>query len=269
MADEEVQEQEPQQEAQQEEGLLDSAQIAEPKVETPVEEIPHQEPTENGKPDWLPDRFWDDENGADHEALAKSQDELYKKLRGGKHQAPEDGNYDLKFLNEAIPEDDELLTNFKKIAADRGLTQDDFESIVGLVKDNMPSEDQAAEEKFDREQELAKLGPNGEDVINGHVKWAQSLVERGAWTSDDFEEFKVWGGTAQGIKALTKLRQYYGEKTIPVNVTPDGADIPTQAELESMIADPKYNSDPAYRQKVYKVLEKMNPNAEGVMPSLG
>ena len=190
MADEEVQEQEPQQEAQQEEGLLDSAQIAEPEVETPVEEPSHQEPTEDGKPDWLPDRFWNDENGADYEALAKSQDELYKKLRGGKHQAPEDGNYDLKFLNESIPEDDELLANFKKIAADRGLTQDDFESIVGLVKDNMPSEDQAAEEKFDREQELAKLGPNGEDVVNGHVKWAQSLVERGAWTSDDFEEFK-------------------------------------------------------------------------------
>ena len=114
MADEEVQEQEPQQEAQQEEGLVDSAQIAEPEVETPVEEPSHQEPTEDGKPDWLPDRFWNDENGADYEALAKSQDELYKKLRGGKHQAPEDGNYDLKFLNEAIPEDDELLTNFKK-----------------------------------------------------------------------------------------------------------------------------------------------------------
>ena len=265
MADEDVQE--PEEKA--EEGLLDSAQVAEPEEEIAVEEPDHVDPESQGKPEWLPDRFWDDDKGADYEGLAKSQDELYKKLRGGKHQAPEDGTYDLKFLNDSIAEDDALLTNFKKVAADRGLTQDDFEQIVTMVQENMPEEQTEEDAKFDREQELQKLGPNGEDIINGHVKWAQSMVDRGAWTADDFEEFKVWGGTAAGIKALTKLRQYYGEKTIPVNVTPDGGDIPTKDDLQAMIADPKYNTDPSYRQKVYKALEKMNPNAEGVMPQLG
>jgi hypothetical protein len=270
MADEEVKQETEEQTATVEEGLLDTATVAEAKTDTPEEEPSHIDPESEGKPNWLPERFWNDDKGADYEGLAKSQDELYRKLRGGKHQTPENEEYDLKFLGETVEPDDILLNKFKTVAAERGLTQDDFESIVGTVRDtiaeNVPDPEEA---KFDRQQELEQLGPNGEDIINGHVKWAQSLVERGAWTDDDFEEFKVWGGTASGIKALSRLRQYYGEKTIPVQVTPDGSDIPTDEELQGLIADPKYETDPGYRQKVYKKLNQMNPRAEGHMPTLG
>ena len=266
---EEVQEQTT--EAPAEEGLLSQAESASASV-APAEgeaEPAHTDPSSgDDKPEWLPDRFWDGDKGADFEGLAKSQNELYKKLRNGKHIIPEDSAYDLKFLDNKVAEDDALLGSFKKMAGERGLTQDDFESIVGLVANNMP-EDTAQEEQFNREAELEKLGPDGQAVINGHVKWAQEMVREGAWTGDDFEEFKIWGGTANGIRALTRLRQYYGEKTIPIQANSDTSSVPTQAELESLIADPKYNTDPAYRQKVYQQLEKMDPRAEGHMPSLG
>ena len=255
-----------------EEGLLSDAPSVSPEDAAPAENAPepaHTDPaTGDEKPDWLADRFWDAEKGADFEGLAKSQTELYKKLRNGRHIVPEDGVYDLKFLDNKVAEDDELLGSFKKVAAERGLTQDDFESIVSLVASNRP-EDTAQEAEFDRQAELEKLGPDGQAVINGHVKWAQEMVREGAWTGDDFEEFKVWGGTANGIRALTRLRQYYGEKTIPIQAAPDTSDVVTQSELESMIADPKYNTDAGYRQKVYQQLEKMDPKAEGHMPSLG
>jgi len=254
------------------EGLLSTAESVSREDAAPAEEAPepaHTDPsTGDDRPEWLPERFWNDDKGPDYEGLAKSQDELYKKLRNGKHIVPDDGTYDLKFLDNKVAEDDALLSSFKKVAADRGLTQDDFESIVGLVAQNMP-EDAEQEDKFNREAELEKLGPDGQAVINGHVKWAQEMLKEGAWTKDDFEEFKVWGGTANGIRALTRLRQYYGEKTIPIQASPDAGDVPTQAELESLIADPKYNTDPAYRQKVYRQLEKMDPKAEGHMPGLG
>jgi hypothetical protein len=254
-----------------EDGLLAQVESTSPEEEAPAEPVPepsHIDPsTGDEKPEWLPDRFWDGDKGADFESLAKSQNELYKKLRNGKHIVPEDSAYDLKFLDDKVAEDDALLGSFKKVASERGLTQDDFESIVGLVANNMP-ENTAEEEKFDHTAELEKLGPDGQAVINGHVKWAQEMVREGAWTGDDFEEFKVWGGTANGIRALTRLRQYYGEKALPVHASPDISDVPTQAEFENLIADPKYNTDPAFRQKVYKQLERMNPRDEGHMPTL-
>jgi hypothetical protein len=232
-------------------GLLDNAKIEEPEAEVDEEELDHIDKAASGeRPDWLPDRFWDEDKGADYKGLAKSQQELYKKLRNGKHEAPEDGAYDLKFVGEKIPADDELMTKFKSMASDRGLTQDDFESIVGMVLETMPEAVEAPEEKFDMDAEMAKLGPNAEAITNGVVKWAEGLVRQGAWTGDDFEEFKIMGGNAAGIRALNRLRQYYGEKDIPVNSTPDTESMPTESELREMVAHPDYNKSSAYRKKV-------------------
>ena len=242
-------------------GLLDNAKIEEPEPEVEEEELDHLDKAASGeRPEWLPDRFWDDDNGADYEGLAKSQQELYKKLRNGKHEAPEDGAYDLKFVSDKIADDDELMTKFKSMASDRGLTQDDFESIVGLVLDTMPEAQEGPEEKFDMDAEMGKLGPNAEAITNGLVKWAEGLVRQGAWTGEDFEEFKVFGGTANGIRALNRLRNYYGEKDIPVHVTPDAEAAPTEGELREMVADPRYNTDSSYRRKVTEAFAAVYPD---------
>jgi hypothetical protein len=60
--------------------------------------------------------------------------------------------------------------------------------------------------------------------------WASGLVRKGVWSADDFEEFRIMGGTAQGMKALQKVRNYYGDKTIPVDVGP-AAGAPSKDEL--------------------------------------
>ncbi len=146
------------------------------------------------------------------------------------------------------------------MASDRGLTQDDFESIVGMVLEAVPEVQEAPEEKFDMDAEMSKLGPNAEAITNGLVKWAESLVHQGAWTGEDFEEFKIMGGTANGIRALNRLRNYYGEKDIPVHVTPDAESMPTEAELREMVADPRYNTDTAYRRKVTEAFAAVYPD---------
>ena len=251
-------------------GLLDDVELPGSVDESKSDEaeIDHiDREAEGEKPDWLPARFWDEEKGADYEALAKSQDELYKKLRNGKHQAPEDGNYDLKFVGDKVPEDDELMTKFKAIASDRGLTQDDFEDIVGIVLENIPEAQEAPEAKFDKEAELAKLGPNGEEIQNGLVNWFVSLVEKDVMTKDDWGEFKVMAGTANGIRVFNRLRQYYGEKTIPVNAVPDMESMPNEDELRAMVADNRFREDPTYRKKVIAEFEKVYPN-DGVTPNM-
>ncbi len=59
------------------------------------------------------------------------------------------------------------------------------------------------------------------------------------------------GGTARGLNALMKIREAY-EGRIPIESAPlEGT--PSKDELYAMVADPKYNSDPAYRQKVERM----------------
>ena len=86
--------------------------------------------------------------------------------------------------------------------------------------------------------------------------WAQSLVRKGVWGEDDFDEFRIMAGTAQGMRALQKVRRYYGDQAIPINVAqPEGA--PSKEELQAMVGSPEYSTNPAYRQKVEKLFEQV------------
>ena len=85
------------------------------------------------------------------------------------------------------------------------------------------------------------------------VQWGTSLVHKGVWGKDDFEEFKVMGGTAKGIAALEKIRSAY-EGRVPTDSAPVG-NAPSKTELYAMVGDPKYNTDPAYREKVEKMFQ--------------
>ncbi len=102
-------------------------------------------------------------------------------------------------------------------------------------------------------EEKKALGPNADARINGMVKWASGLVNKGIWGKDDFEEFKYMGGTAKGIAALEKLRASY-EGRVPLESAPvEGA--LSKEELYAMVGDPKYQTDPGFRKKVERMFE--------------
>ena len=62
------------------------------------------------------------------------------------------------------------------------------------------------------------------------------------------------GGTASGMRAVMKMREAY-EGRIPVESAPvEGA--PSKDELYAMVGDPKYKTDPAFRQKVEKMFQQ-------------
>ena len=198
------------------------------------------------RPDWWPENFWKSEEDApDLEGIAKSWMDLRKQISQGKHKAPADGNYDLSAFGET-PEDDPLRSHVVTWAAKYGVSQAALDDLVGeVVQNNMLA---AEAQQVNLDQERKALGPNADARINGIVKWASGLVNKGVWGEDDFEEFKVMGGTAKGIAALEKLRASY-EGRVPVETTPvEGA--PSKDELYQMVADPRYNTDPTYRQKV-------------------
>jgi hypothetical protein len=243
-------------ETQEDTGLLDNATPEEEVSEAPKEaEIDHRDPEEvkaSGeeddspleRPEWWPENFWKNEE-PDLEAIAKSWTDLRKQISQGKHKAPEDGKYDLSSFGNT-PEDDPVRQHVVNWAKENGISQGALDTLVGQVVDMNQNAAQAYQVNLAEEKK--QLGPNADARINGMVKWASGLVNKGVWGKDDFEEFKVMGGTAKGLAALEKVRASY-EGRIPVETSSvEGA--PSKDELYQMVGDPKYQSDPVYRAKV-------------------
>jgi len=240
------------------EGLLDNISIEEVQEEGAApQEISHlkAEPDETPaeRPEWFPENFWKKDDAApDMEAMAKSWTDLRKQISQGKHKTPEDGNYDMSSFS-STPEDDPVRGHVAAWAKEYGLSQAALDGLVGPIVEMTGQKQEQIQ--FDAAAEKKALGPNADSMIKGMTEWGAGLVNKGIWGKDDFEEFKIMGGTANGIKALMKLRETY-EGRIPTNSAPiDGA--PSKTELNSMVADPKYQTDPAYRQKVERLFNQV------------
>ncbi|CAB4153793.1 hypothetical protein UFOVP628_24 [uncultured Caudovirales phage] len=242
-------------------GLLDNVQVSdEAKPDNPQSvEIDHKatapdapapdEPLE--RPDFWPENFWKkDSNEPDLEGIAKSWSDLRKQISQGKHKAPADGKYDLKSFGEQA-DTNPIATTLSSWAKDNGLSQAAFDDLVNNLQTQAKEIMQG--DMVDPAAEMKQLGPNAGAIVNGMVDWARGLVNKGVWSKDDFEEFKIMGGTARGITALMKVREAYEGRVPTQSVQLEGA--PSKDELYQMVNDPKYKSDPGYRQKVEKMFQ--------------
>jgi hypothetical protein len=251
----------------QEEGLLANTpqtEEVEPKEEETI--IPHKEEEkaedktyENekkeklAKPEYLEQKFWDPESGVKVEELNNSYTELQKQFSMGKHKAPKE--YDVSAL-EDVEDDDELKTYFLDWAKENKPTQNAFDNLVNKFKELSVQQEEA--DSINIDEETKSLGPNAPQIIKGIKEWGQGLVAKGVWSDQDFEEFKVFAATANGINALNKVRKFYGEKTIPT--APIDVDGPASSdELYELVADPKYKSDPVFRRKVEEQFARAFP----------
>ncbi len=244
-------------------GLLASATVEEEQttegqeqslnhVETPATEE-DDGPLE--RPDFWPEKFWKkDSNEPDLEGLSKSYTELEKQFRSGKHKAPEGGNYSMEALA-GTPEDDPLTKTYVSWAQKHGLSQVAFDELASQFVQMGGMQQQEMQRSM--EAEMEELGPNAKAVISNMATWGRGLVQKGIFSKDDFNEFARWGDTAKGVKALMKLRETY-EGRVPVDTLKTATeDSVSKEELESMVANPEYKTNPAYRAKVEKLFEKM------------
>jgi len=240
-------------------GLLDSVTVEDPS--TPAEpqkaEIPHKAepaaaapaaaPGDDKPPEWMPENFLKD-GKPDYEALAKSWRDLRGKISKGAHNAPADGKYNLSAFGDK-GEENPIGQTLAGWAKENGISAAAFEELTNKI--SAQAQEIMGADMVDPKAEMAKLGPNANAVVNGMVDWARGLVNKGVWAKEDFEEFKIMGGTARGLQALLKIREAY-EGRVPIESVPqDGA--PTKEDLYQMVADPKYKTDAAYRQKVERL----------------
>ena len=82
------------------------------------------------KPEWFPDKFWNEYEGPYLENLVKSYNELQKKFSQGQHKVPDE--YDQSVFTQAgIPEDDELYATYRDWAKENGISQAAFNQLAG------------------------------------------------------------------------------------------------------------------------------------------
>lgn len=211
------------------------------------------EGVEYERPDEFPTKFWDEKEGPDIENLVKSYNNLEKKLSEGRPKAPEE--YDITAL-EGVDAEDPLLKDYTAWAKENGVPQDAFLDLAKKFVDMGYQSEQEAKLDIDNERKL--LGENANEIIQSNINWGRGLVSKGIFTEQDYSELEVLGGTAGGQRLMQKLRQMQGEKEIPV-VAIAGNQLDKE-ELFARVADPRYQTDPAFRRQTEKMFEENVPN---------
>jgi thiazole synthase ThiGH ThiG subunit len=157
------------------------------------------------------------------------------------------------------------MERFQGWAKEHGVSQAAFEA---LAKDYIDMEMSSLEQyKVDVQAEKEKLGPDADQIIKSTAEWANGLFNKGVFNEEELEAFKQSAGTAAGIRAMQKLRRFYGEAKIPV-AQPSDEGVPTVEELYAMVGKPEYQSDPAFRSKVqkwFKVRFPDNPDTDYII----
>lgn len=249
-------------------GLLDAVTVEDPSTPANPQaaEIPHKaEPAtataaaptataDDKPPEWMPENFLKD-GKPDYEALAKSWRDLRGKISKGAHNAPADGKYNLSAFGDQ-GDQNPIGQTLAGWAKENGISAAAFEELTNKI--STQAQEIMGADMVDPKAEMAKLGPNANAMVNSMVDWARGLVNKGVWDKEDFEEFKIMGGTARGLQALIKVRSSL-EGRVPIETVPmDG--MPTKEELNQMVGDPKYKTDAAYRQKVERLFNQVYGN---------
>ena len=197
------------------------------------------------RPDWFPETFWHEKDGPNIENMAKSLNSLEKKLG---ETAP--SSYDISEL--AVDPEDPVVKTFLEFGKEKQLSQKSVTGLINKVLELTGGMEQEAE--LDVQKEKEKIGPNAPEIIQSNIRWNEKLLKDGIFNQEDYNEIEMLGGTAEGIRVIQKLRGMIGEQEIPTISIPGSR--PDKAELQAMVADPKYATDPVYRKKVEKAFQE-------------
>tara|TARA_R110000803_G_scaffold12616_6_gene36194 strand:+ start:6250 stop:7038 length:789 start_codon:yes stop_codon:yes gene_type:complete len=226
-----------------------------PHFEGEAEAVNDAEVEWGDRPEWMPDNFWSDDDGPDMEGLAKSYQEMRTKMSQGLHKAPKDGNYDMANLKDAgVENDDPMLSDFTSFAKESGMSQDQFTKLTNMYMQHMGDQMDTAD--TNREVEMAKLGPKADKIIGGLNTWLGKYQASGSMTESEVNAITGAATNADFISAMTKIRSSYGEQVIP-DVNIQESQQYTRVELDQMVGDPRYKTDPVFREKVEGLFMEM------------
>jgi hypothetical protein len=231
--------------------------------------------TKPTRPDTIPEQFWDAEKSEVrlHE-MGKSWLDMRRKVSRGIEAPPEAPDaYTVPKL-EGVPEGliggegDALWPEIRKAAHAAGVTQKQLDALAAPFLTQMATEGGEAETPEARtarvEAEFAKLGPNGKQVVRDVGGWIAGMHGRGQLSDGEFAALRAVG-TAEGVRALAKLRELAGEKPIPTDAI--GDDAMAQADAERLMRDGFQKGDTAMVERGRQQLRKLEQAGRLIAPT--
>ena len=227
-------------------------------VETPIEQ--------SQKPDGLPDKFWDAENGSIRmEALVKSYLHLEKKMAGSIPE-PKDDETRERFLRAAgvpasadeyqIAVKDDLFEpdmELNKRLHAKGFNSEQVQEVYDLAVESMVPMilDMAAE--FQAEREIERLIAH----FGSEDKWREASRQMLTYGQKHLPA-PVLEGLSSSYEGIIALYQMMGNKD-PEMMNTKTLSQNGNKDLESMMRDPKYwrDKDPAFIAKVTEGFKNM------------
>tara|TARA_R110000744_G_scaffold30165_3_gene71533 strand:- start:9744 stop:10508 length:765 start_codon:yes stop_codon:yes gene_type:complete len=206
------------------------------------------------RPDYLAAKFWNEKDGAaDVEKLAKSYSELEKKFKAGKHKAPEE--YDVSSLaDQGLDSEDPTVAVYQDWAKENGISQDAFEDLAGRVL--ALSKDEQESLQYDQRAEMEKLGANASQKI----EMTERLLMKSPLNNSQRESFAASLNNADAINAFLIYHQSITNENIPIKPAIQQESM-TKDDLQSAIADPRWQTDAAWRGKMEKQWFQSQPKS--------
>lgn len=213
------------------------------------------------RPDFLPPKFWDDEKGEVRlKDLFNNYEHARQQVSRGDNKVPAKAeDYKIEVDTSALaklgiekPDADPLIGWFRQAAHEIGLNQSHFSQLVAGYLEKAGS----MVETTDGDKEFASLGPQAQVLIDSMSNWADDLHKNGILNDADLRAMNELTSTADGVRLLQHLREYYGEQAIPVNPGEEEGGMPTNAELAAMGNDERYGTDAEYTKKVDDLYDK-------------
>ncbi len=225
----------------------DTTVFSEAGVDAPVEDATTEEapvdfevaPPEEGidtppleRPEWLPEKF------STPEELVDAYNNMGKKIRDVQEsKLPE--KYDLKLPEgvESLPDEDAAFFR------EAGLSNDQAQKIMDYFVEQVMPEVQAARADLELEKLSSAWGATKDSPV-----FTERLAKVHKWASANLpaEIVKEMSRTASGVKQLHQMM----DDGFVLASTGSVTNKPSKNELESMVRDPRYTSDPAFREKV-------------------
>ena len=184
-------------------------------------------------PEWLAERFKVGDNWAEN--LNSSYQELSKTLKEKGKIAPD--SYELDESVE-IDSEDEVYTGFQDFAKENNLSNDQFNNMLKFAGEN------GLLEADNYEDELGKLGKEGEEIIGGLQSYAKSKL-----SPEEASTLESMVFTADQARLLNKIvRSDNGNIPAKVGV-PASSKGDLQGELDQLMNDPALRTDASKKRK--------------------
>jgi hypothetical protein len=229
---------------------------------------------EDGRPADLPDQFWDPEaKQVRLPSMIKALNDMRARVaRPGEEAPPASPDaYALPEVKglppELVPGDaDPVWQAVRQAAHKAGLTQKQLQAVaapyLAAVAEQSRATADPAKQAAAYEAEMARLGPQGRQVVRDVGSWVSGLVARGFLAKEEADALSGVS-TAEGVRALAKLRSLAGEKPIPVEAIDPGGG--SYEDAQRMMREAIEKGDDTLGQKAAKALRDLA--ARGLIPA--